>query len=124
MRNRNEIPEEFKWNFADMFATPEDWEKAYAECEALVPSLAALKGTLGESAESLTKAYDTIYAFEEKLELVADYAFLGTAIDEGPNALRGKEVEISTEDSALKLLVIPTDEELMIAQDTFELTQG
>ena len=50
-------------------------------------------------------------------------AFLGTAIDEEPNALRGKEVEISTEDSKLKLLVIPTDEELMIAQDTFELTQ-
>ena len=50
-------------------------------------------------------------------------AFLGTAINEEPNALRGKEVEISTEDSKLKLLVIPTDEELMIAQDTFELTQ-
>ena len=50
-------------------------------------------------------------------------AFLGTAIDEEPNALRGKEVEISTEGSKLKLLVIPTDEELMIAQDTFELTQ-
>ena len=49
--------------------------------------------------------------------------FLGTAIDEEPNALRGKEVEISTEDSKLKLLVVPTDEELMIAQDTFELTQ-
>ena len=49
--------------------------------------------------------------------------FLGTAINEEPNALRGKEVEISTEDSKLKLLVIPTDEELMIAQDTFELTQ-
>lgn len=50
-------------------------------------------------------------------------AFLGTQIDETPNALRGKEVEISTEDSKLKLLVIPTDEELMIAQDTYELTQ-
>jgi len=56
---------------------------------------------------------------------VADkLAFLGTTIDETPNALRGKEVEISTEDSALKLLVIPTDEELMIAEDTYELTQG
>ena len=55
---------------------------------------------------------------------VADkLAFLGTKIDETPNALRGKEVEISTEDSALKLLVIPTDEELMIAEDTYELTQ-
>lgn len=50
-------------------------------------------------------------------------AFLGTAIDETPNAVRGEEIEISTEDSALKLLVIPTDEELLIAQDTYELTK-
>ncbi len=53
---------------------------------------------------------------------VADkLAFLGTQIDEEPNKLRGKEVEISTDDSALKLLVIPTDEELMIALDTVEI---
>lgn len=50
-------------------------------------------------------------------------AFLGTAIDETPNSVRGEEIEISTEDSALKLLVIPTDEELLIAQDTYDLTK-
>ncbi len=50
-------------------------------------------------------------------------AFLGTKIDETPNAVRGEEIEISTEDSALKLLVIPTDEELLIAQDTYELAR-
>lgn len=49
--------------------------------------------------------------------------FLGTKIDETPNAVRGEEIEISTEDSALKLLVIPTDEELLIAQDTYELAK-
>ena len=49
--------------------------------------------------------------------------FLGTTIDEAPNSVRGEEIEISTEDSTLKLLVIPTDEELLIAQDTYELTK-
>ena len=49
--------------------------------------------------------------------------FLGTKIDEAPNSVRGEEIEISTEDSALKLLVIPTDEELLIAQDTYELAK-
>jgi len=48
---------------------------------------------------------------------------MGTAIDETPNSVRGQEIEISTEDSALKLLVIPTDEELLIAQDTYALTK-
>ena len=49
--------------------------------------------------------------------------FLNTAINEEANSVRGKEIEISTEESALKLLVIPTDEELLIAQDTYELTK-
>ncbi len=49
--------------------------------------------------------------------------FLGTTICEETNSVRGKEIEISTDDSALKLLVIPTDEELLIAQDTYELTK-
>ena len=50
-------------------------------------------------------------------------AFLGCEIDEEPNSKRGLEIEITKESSPLKLLVIPTDEELMIAQDTYELTK-
>ncbi len=50
---------------------------------------------------------------------VADkLAFLGTAIDEEKNHLRGEEVEISVPGSKLKMFVIPTDEELVIARDT------
>ncbi len=48
-------------------------------------------------------------------------AFLGTTIDEEKNKLRGQEVDISTPDSKLKLFVIPTNEELMIAKDTYEI---
>lgn len=50
------------------------------------------------------------------------FAFLGAKINEEENAKRGKEVEISTPESPIKFLVIPTDEELMIAQDTYNLT--
>jgi acetate kinase len=44
--------------------------------------------------------------------------FLGTRIDPAKNAVRGKEQEISAEGSKVKLFVIPTNEELMIARDT------
>ena len=44
--------------------------------------------------------------------------FLGTRIDPAKNAVRGKEQEISVEGSKVKLFVIPTNEELMIARDT------
>ena len=47
--------------------------------------------------------------------------FLGTAINEETNSLRGEEVEISVPGSKVKLFVIPTNEELMIAQDTQEI---
>jgi acetate kinase len=49
-------------------------------------------------------------------------AFLGVKVDEEKNHIRGEEVDITTPDSPVKLLVIPTDEELMIARDTLELT--
>ena len=46
---------------------------------------------------------------------------LGIKLDEEANNCRGKEVLISTEDSSVKCYVIPTDEELMIARDTYRL---
>lgn len=58
-----------------------------------------------------------------RTRVIEKFGFLGAKVDEEPNALRGEEVEITTDDSALKFLVIPTDEELMIAQDTYDLTQ-
>ncbi|MGM9636541.1 MAG: acetate kinase [Eubacteriales bacterium] len=50
-------------------------------------------------------------------------AFLGVSIDEEKNAaaVHGGEGDISTPDAKVRMLVIATDEELMIARDTFEL---
>ncbi|MDE7280472.1 MAG: hypothetical protein K2N36_01865, partial [Ruminiclostridium sp.] len=86
MKNRNEIPAELKWDFSHIFKTPEDWEKAYAECEKGVAALSALKGTLSQSAESLFAAYETLYGFYERFDPVADYAFLAKTIDGGDTA--------------------------------------
>ncbi|MGN1408901.1 MAG: oligoendopeptidase F [Eubacteriales bacterium] len=86
MRQRNEIPAELKWDFTHIFKTPEDWEKAYAECEKEIPSLGEIKGTLGSSAESLFAAYEKLFGFYEKFEPVADYAFLAKTIDGGDTA--------------------------------------
>ncbi|MBP2665079.1 MAG: ackA [Firmicutes bacterium] len=44
--------------------------------------------------------------------------FLGTRIDPAKNSQRGKELEISVEGSKVKIFVIPTNEELVIARDT------
>lgn len=47
--------------------------------------------------------------------------YLGIKLDKEANMKRGKEVMISTPDSRVKLLVIPTNEELAIARETLEL---
>ncbi len=48
-------------------------------------------------------------------------SYLGIEIDEESNNQRGKEFEISTANSKVKVFVIPTDEEVMIARDTASL---
>ena len=50
--------------------------------------------------------------------------FLGIEIDDEKNNSRGEEVEISTPDSKVKVFVVPTDEEIMIARDTMNLIKN
>ena len=50
--------------------------------------------------------------------------FLGVELDPEKNAMRGEERMISAEGSRVQVWVIPTNEELMIAQDTAELVQA
>ncbi len=50
--------------------------------------------------------------------------FLGTDIDEEKNHIRGEEVEISVPGSKVKMYVIPTNEELVIARDTLEIVNS
>jgi len=50
--------------------------------------------------------------------------FMGVKIDPEANKVRGKEALISTPDSSVQVWVVPTNEELMIAQDTAELIKN
>ena len=56
--------------------------------------------------------------------LCEQLAFMGVKIDEEKNKIRGEETVISTPDSTIKVLVIPTNEELVIARDTLELVNA
>lgn len=60
---------------------------------------------------------------EVREEICNSLSFLGIKIDKEKNNCRGKEVEISTPDSKVKVFVVPTNEELMIARDTAEIVK-
>ena len=49
------------------------------------------------------------------------FGYLGVKIDPEANAKRGEDIEISTPDSKVKVFVIPTNEELVIARDTRDI---
>ena len=53
--------------------------------------------------------------------LMERLSYLGVKLNEENNNKRGQTLEISTPDSRVKVFVIPTDEELMIAKDTMRL---
>ena len=58
-------------------------------------------------------------------EVCKGLTYLGIEINEELNAkTRGKEVVISTPASKVKVVVVPTDEEFMIASDTMDIVKG
>lgn len=58
---------------------------------------------------------------ESRAACLSGLEFLGIKLDSEKNKLRGKLAEISAKDSKVKVYVIPTNEELMIAKETVNL---
>ena len=53
-----------------------------------------------------------------RMAIASGLEFMGVKMDAEANNVRGKETVISAPDSKVKVLLIPTNEELMIARDT------
>ena len=58
---------------------------------------------------------------EMRMQICEGLEYMGVKMDAERNNVRGKEALISADDSKVKVFVIPTNEELMIAMDTAEL---
>lgn len=70
-------------------------------------------GGIGENSQALRK------------NVIESFAYLGVTFneEENPKAIRGVGGELSGADSTVKIYVIPTNEELMIARDTKEIAE-
>ena len=58
-----------------------------------------------------------------RMAIASGLEFMGVKMDEDANNIRGKEAIISAVESKVKVLLVPTDEELMIAKDTAALVR-
>ena len=76
---------------------------AYAAAMAGIDAV-VFTGGIGENAASIREM------------VCAPLGFLGLSLDPAKNGVRGQEIDVSTPDSRVKALVIPTNEELSIAQ--------
>ena len=56
LRDRADIPDRFKWNLNDIFATWDAWRQGYDELETKIGAYAALQGTLAQGAARLLAA--------------------------------------------------------------------
>ncbi len=73
--SRKDIPEKYKWNLGDIYATPELWEEAFVSCEKLADGIAEYKGKLSNRDTLLE-----FLQFNDKLEVAFGqlycYAFM------------------------------------------------
>lgn len=60
-------------------------------------------------------------SIDTRRDIINELGVLGIYLDEEANNVRSEETLISTKDSKVECWIIPTDEELMIAKDTFSL---
>ena len=60
---------------------------------------------------------------KQRMAIASGLEFMGVKMDEDANNVRGEERVISAADSKVKVLLIPTNEELMIAMDTASLAK-
>lgn len=61
--------------------------------------------------------------FEERERICNYLGCFGIKLDPEKNKIRGEEAEISAEDSKVKIYIVPTNEEIVIARDAYELTK-
>ena len=60
-----------------------------------------------------------------RADVCRQFSFMGVKVDEAYNAtVRGVEAMISAPDSSVKVALIPTDEELVIARDTMHIVES
>jgi oligoendopeptidase F len=75
-RSRASIPDKFKWNLADLYASESAWREAKDKLKPQIATIAPFKGTLGTSATRLADALDTVNRVAKEFQKVFLYSSL------------------------------------------------
>ncbi|HXW04170.1 MAG TPA: oligoendopeptidase F [Vicinamibacterales bacterium] len=93
-RRREEIPDRFKWNLADIFASWGDWDAAYKTLDAGIDRYAALKGTLASGPARLLETFRLSEELGQLAYRVWYYPSLRYDEDQRDNAVNAKRQQV------------------------------
>ncbi|GGN60547.1 oligoendopeptidase F [Oceanobacillus indicireducens] len=78
---RKDVPEEQKWNLADLFPTPQNWKLELDNLEKETEQVTVFRGKITESATTLLQALKALESYREKVVRVATYSNLKVSAD-------------------------------------------
>src|SRR5262249_39934090 len=93
-RSREQIPDKYKWNLADLYPSDDAWRAARDRLAPQFPKVAAFRGTRGSSAANLADALDAVNAVARDLQRVAVYASLISDQDTRVSRYQGMQQEM------------------------------
>jgi oligoendopeptidase F len=74
LRLREDIPQEYKWNLEDIFATDEEWEKLFKETEKIISFSEKYNGKLAKSTDLLVECLEWADKLSLNIEELFTYA--------------------------------------------------
>ncbi len=93
-RSRAAIPDKYKWNLADLFASDDAWRAAKDKLPPQIATIASFKGTLAASPARLADALDTLNRISKDLQRVYLYASLISDQDTRVSKYQGMQQEM------------------------------
>jgi oligoendopeptidase F len=93
-RRREDVPERFKWNLADIFPDWSAWDAGYKRLESGIERYASLKGTLSRGADALLEAFRLSEELGQLAYKVWYYPSLQYDEDQRDNAINAKRQQV------------------------------
>jgi oligoendopeptidase F len=73
-RDRNKIPDQYKWNLADLYPSDDAWKNAKQKLIDELPTIEKYQGTLGKSAQELLGCLDLVNGLNKEFTRLSAYA--------------------------------------------------
>ncbi len=119
--SRDQIPEKYKWDLTQLFASKAEWEKEKAAVEAEIPKFKEFQGQLGKSAKTLQECLDFMTDILKRYYKLSAYASQLSDQDtreSEPMAMRQEIGQVGNKLSAAMAFIEP--EILSIPQDVIQ----